>query len=916
MVDQTPQTPAPGKAPALTGAFARKVRLSAWSLAFERFWPRLWVLLGLTALFVIVSLSGLWSLAPDWIHVILLAAFALAAIAAAVFAVRVPWPTRDEAIRRIERRSGIAHRPASSYEDTLNADGSTTETKLLWQAHRERLAAAIKKLRVGRPSPRADRFDPFAVRALALLMLIPAGLLVSGGFGERLLSAFRFGASDVAANARLDAWITPPPYTAVPPIMLADGGAAPDATPPAPKLIEVPERSLLTLRGVGFSGDGISLEVLNEGASAPIRVEPEAAKDAAKAKTADDKLTISEVQFEIKTSAIIRALAGSRELGQWTFGVIPDQLPKIELSKQPERTPRGSLKLTYKGEDDYGVASGELKLRQAPAKQGDQKLAWAKAEPLTGPRLPLEKPPTLALKIPKPGEKALDASTLLELGEHPWAGSRVEMWLEVTDVGGQLGRSAATEMILPQRIFRKPLARALVEQRRKLAEDSRNAQRVALALDALTMEPEGFIEKTRDYLGLRTAFHRLGQPPTRETMKETIDQLWRIALSIEDGDLSDAERALKDAQDKLADALKKEDTTDEELQAAINDLKQKLNDYLKEMQKQAQQNQDGEQNQDQQDQPQELGQNDLEQMMKDLEKNAQEGSREEAEKMLSDLKELMERLQAGNTPEQKAEQKRAQEAMKKLNMLGDLAGQQQKLMDETFGEQKKQDGGEQQQGGTQDGQQGQDGQQKNSKPGKQGQGGQQPQQGQDGQQAEQGGGAEQGEGQEGKEGQGGERRKSEKGEKGLAERQAGLRKELEKLKKDLEELGIGDADKLGKAEDSMSQAEESLENKDLQEAAEAQSEALQNMRESAKSMAEQMQKNAQQKMGQGGDQPRDPMGRPQPSKGPEVGQSVKVPNAIDAQRAREILDELRKRSSESLRPPVELDYLERLLKRF
>ena len=41
-----------------------------------------------------------------------------------------------------------------------------------------------------------------------------------------------------------------------------------------------------------------------------------------------------------------------------------------------------------------------------------------------------------------------------------------------------------------------------------------------------------------------------------------------------------------------------------------------------------------------------------------------------------------------------------------------------------------------------------------------------------------------------------------------------------------------------------------------------------------------------------------------------------VLDAIDAQRAREILDELRKRSGEALRPPSELDYIDRLLKRF
>ena len=87
------------------------------------------------------------------------------------------------------------------------------------------------------------------------------------------------------------------------------------------------------------------------------------------------------------------------------------------------------------------------------------------------------------------------------------------------------------------------------------------------------------------------------------------------------------------------------------------------------------------------------------------------------------------------------------------------------------------------------------------------------------------------------------------------------------------------------------------------------------MRQSAQQMAEQMSKESQQRLGKG-DKPRDPFDRPQKSEGPDLGNSVKVPNAIDAQRARDILDELRKRSGQALRPPVELDYLERLLKRF
>ncbi len=67
------------------------------------------------------------------------------------------------------------------------------------------------------------------------------------------------------------------------------------------------------------------------------------------------------------------------------------------------------------------------------------------------------------------------------------------------------------------------------------------------------------------------------------------------------------------------------------------------------------------------------------------------------------------------------------------------------------------------------------------------------------------------------------------------------------------------------------------------------------------------------------DQETDPLGRPLPNHGDyeggcgRDGQSC-LPGEIDAQRARRILDELRKRFGELSRPQLELDYIERLLK--
>ncbi len=886
--------------PEISRSFARKVRLSTFALFFERLWPRLWFVIGVALVFVMLSFLGLWPYLEPLTHKLLLAAFALAAIAAVIYAVRIPWPTRDDAIRRIERRSGIPHRPATSYEDTLTSGAGNAATSAIWQAHRERLARAIARLRVGRPAPRTDRVDPWAVRGLLLVLLVPIVVLATGSLGDRLAAAFRFGSGEQGPPARVDAWVTPPPYTALPPVLLADGAQpiADDAQGKS-KFFEVPDRSLLTLRGVGFGSAGLSLEVLSDGATEPLAVAAEKSKSG-------DTSNVSEVRYEIRKSARIRALAGSRELGLWTFDVIADELPKIALTKDINGTPRGSMRVTYKAEDDYGIQSAEVKVRKAAPKAVDAAKSWAQPPPLTGPRLPLERPPVLSLKIPRPGAKQVDTSTLLDIGENPLAGQRVQLWLEATDVGGQVGRSQPIEIVLPSRRFKNPLARALVEQRRKLAEDSRNRPMVVKALDALTMEPEGFITDNSVYLGLRSIYHRLDRQETREALSESVNELWQIALKVEDGALSQAERALKDAQDRLSDAIEKGD--DKEIQDAMADLKKRLNDYLNEMQKNAEKENPSPADQQQNDQSQELGQNDLDQMMKDLEKSAREGSREEAERMLSEMRELMDRLQASNSPEARAQQQRAQQMMKKLNELSDLTGKQQQLMDDTFGQQRRQEG----QGGSQQDDQNGEGSPRTGSKGQQGKGRQQG--GQSGMDADQQGGGEQGEGQQGNDGKSGGQQQHGKGS--LQDRQAQLRNELDKLKKDLEEMGAGDPDKLGNAQDSMGKAEDALKQGDLDEAANQQGQALEQMRQSAQQMAEQMQKDSQQRLGRGGNSPRDPMGRPQRAQGPDLGTSVKVPDAIDAQRAREILEELRRRSGENLRPQDELEYIDRLLKRF
>ncbi len=864
-------------------AFAHKVRASRITLYFERLWPRLWLILGVAGLFLLVSLLNVWAHLPQPAHVALLAGFAVAALAAVIYAARVNYPGREEAVRRLERASGIPHRPASSYEDTITANAEDPRTSAIWQAHRARLAAAMARLRVGPPHPRTDRADPVALRALLLLGVVAVASLVGDSAADRLRSAFRFNSLAALASARLDAWVTPPSYTTRPPVMLADGARGGTISSTPAKLIEVPERSVLIVRATGSGLGELSLEVLNEGATEKQHV---TAKAPEAGKSSGTGAEISELRYELRKSAEVRVLASGAELARWPFYVIPDKAPKIALTKDPERTRRGALKLDYTVEDDYGVVSAEVKVRRPDPekKAADPAKDWARPEPLKGARLPLEHPPTLTLRLPRGNTHA--AQTYIDTAPHPYAGREVILTLEARDVAGNVGRSKPIRIVLPQRQFDKPLARALIEQRGKLLDDSRYRPQVLRALDALTTEPEGFIDNASIYLSLRTLLHGLERDGSRAGLKSATDGLWDIALRIEDGDLSDAEKALRDAQDKLAEALEK-GAPDSEIQSLMQQLRDALSKYVDQL---AKNNKDQNPPEGLDQDNQQLSQQDLERMMKELEDTAKNGSRDQAQQMLSQLRDLLERLQTGQM--QKKDGERGQMMMKKLDELGNMIGQQQRLMDQTYSEHRKQ--AQRQLGGNnENGREHQSNRQ--GQPGQNGEGGDE-QQGQPGQ------------GQRGKSGQ-------QQPGKGLGEQQKALREQLEKLKKSLEEMGA-DSKELGNAEDSMKNAEQGLNQGDTSSALGDQSQALDQMRQGAQKMAEDAQKNGQSRFGQNGETPRDPLGRPQRFQGPDAGNSVKVPDEIDMQRAREILEELRRRVAQPARPAMELDYFERLLRRF
>lgn len=856
----------------------RKIWRARTVIAIDRLWPVAWLPLGVVGVFVLLSLAGLWPLVSPGVHRNLLWAFAAAFAVSFVPLARLKWPTREEALRRLEEVGGLRHRPATSYHDQLSGTPSPA-TARLWAVHRERVAQVFARLRAGWPNPRIDRLDPFALRSLLLLLLAVAFAAHYDDAGNRILAGFTPKPLPLTGAARLDAWITPPVYTGKAPIMLTDGARQDNAAADAPKSFSAPAKSELTVRVNRANASQFSLR-LEPDNGGPAKTLPPVL-DKTKGGTAEFRETLTE-------PGVIALLDEGETVARWPVAIIADEVPRIAMIEPPGEAQRGSLRFHYKVEDDYGVVSAEAVFARADApkdvlagdKSGGQTVEIA-------PRKRLGAAPVVPLVLPRANTKQGEGQTYRNLASHYWAGLPVVVRLEARDQAGQHGQSEPVQFVLPERQFSKPLARALIEQRKKLVDRPDQKASVAAALDALSIAPDIFTRDFSIYLGMRSAYWRVVQSADDAALESAADLMWSIATHIEDGSLSDAEQQLRSAQDQLMKALQ-ENAPAGEIKRLTDDLRAALDRYLEGLRDRAQTSQEFDPN-NMSSQDRTVTSQDLERMLKQIEDLARTGSKDAARQLLSEMRDILENAQNG---QQSSSQSREMKSM--LDGLSGLIGKQQRLLDETYRMQKEESGA-----GSEydDFNQQMLGEEWLAEQQQQ----QQQQQSEDGQAQQQPGG-----------------KKSPRSEKfsGLGQQQSELQKQLDQYVEKLKGMGANAPEQLGGAGQAMGKAGEALGQENAQHATEQQTNALEKMRQGAKSLAEQMMGSSNGRQRGMGQNNRDPLGRQTPSQALDSGDSVKVPEEADLLRAREILDELRRRLGERARPPSELDYIERLIERF
>jgi uncharacterized protein (TIGR02302 family) len=612
-----------------TRHWLRSARLILW---VEMLGRAAWPVLALGAALLAAALLGLPAAFPGWLHLLLLPAAGIALIFLAVrAAATVRPPGTAEAERRLEQDSGLLHRPFAVLRD--RPAGAGDAQRALWHLHRTRAEHALTRLRLRAPRPVLAAADPFALRAAAALLLA-SGLVVAGpDAGRRLADALLPGLPDLLGGAApsIQAWVQPPAYTGLPPIFLPPHGGkvpVPSGSRLSVSVSGLHGRPHLTLGGARLAADPLGNDSF----------------EAIAAVTASGRLAVASLFLG---------------LANWDLTVIPNEPPSVAWAALPGRAGTSlATRLPWQVAQRYGVAALQAELR-----------------PQNRPDLP-----ALSIPLPLPGTpKKATGTAMPDLSANPYAGLTMTGRLRARDVSGQQSDSEATDFVLPARTFHQPLARAIIDLRRRLALHPEALEEAAADLAALAEAPVGNpppagLAAAGITLNLSAAAALLtqdrGHQPGPEAVAAAQDRLWTLALAL-DGALPDgATRELAEARENLRRGLEDRahgNLNDRELARRLDALRDALDKRLADIARQAMK-----QGALQQFDPrsQHLSSNAMDRLMDRLQKAMQEGRIDDARRAMAQLEHMMDQLKNAHIMTQEQARQQQEQAKRGRQMQG------------------------------------------------------------------------------------------------------------------------------------------------------------------------------------------------------------------------------------------------------
>ena len=619
--------------------------LSYTSLLLERLWNRLWPVTSLTLFFISLSLVNIPIIFGAVWHLLFLAIFAVALIATFLRAgTHFSLPTRKAVERRMEKTGGLSHRPLETLHDSP-AKKLPKEAMSLWQKHIQKTAEAIGKIKIYWPRPNVSTNDRWALRYTAVIFLV-TGLVIAGE--DATLRMQQALTPDIESllnkkTATLDLWITPPEYTRAATIFLSTAGQGIVARDGA---VQVPEGSLLKFRLSGYN-------------------------HSPKLKYAGKPCTLTEAtpenftfEMPLHKSGNLNLTSWLRHTERWPIIVASDTIPDITIIGT-ETTQRSAVKIIYSANDDHGIV----------------KLTGI-IETLEDSKKPYNRNSRFNIPLTQSSGKA---SHLEGLTAHPLAGLPVILTMEAEDGIGQKNSSTPYTFTLPERVFTNPIAKRVIEERKSLLWTKNILSRRAIAanLSEIAAEIAFYKGDIVVFLSISTSARRLIHYSGDKTAENVQSLLWDIALRLEDGGLSFAQLELRDALQKMSQALNDENIPKQQLQDILDDVQEKMHQYVQALSNVLQQRL--KQGKKLPVLSPTLAQKfikniDLNKMLKQMQAMAQANSREEMQKMVDNLKDSLDGI---NMKKFDQMQEKQMQAMAALQNLEEIIHRQQALFDKT-----------------------------------------------------------------------------------------------------------------------------------------------------------------------------------------------------------------------------------------
>ena len=292
------------------------LRLTRAGMAAERalraFWP-----FGTIAMALLAALMlGLHDILPLEAVWVIAAAAVLAGLTALVHGIaRFRWPARAEALARLD--ATLAGHPIRAVLDEMAIGAGDPASRAVWAAHQARMAERTGAAKPVRPDLRIARYDPYALRHLAMLALAVA-LLFGSFWRVGSVAQMAPGGAALAGGPSWEGWVEPPRLTGLPTVYLNDVTA---------ETMTIPEGSRIALRLYGEVG-ALSLRETVSG------------RDPAEAPA-----TAPQQDFTVTRDGTLRIDGpGGRA---WAVTVIPDAPPRVAVTGPAEARAAGEMTLPF-----------------------------------------------------------------------------------------------------------------------------------------------------------------------------------------------------------------------------------------------------------------------------------------------------------------------------------------------------------------------------------------------------------------------------------------------------------------------------------------------------------------------------------------------------------------------------------------